>query len=70
MTKAKIPDYIPTWSEQVIEDQQGQITQLKADLAKLEQDGKRLDWLKRQVSVSDVCSHLDWDFNTGQSLFW
>jgi len=34
----------------------------------LEQDSKRLDWLERQVSVSDVCSHLDWDFNTAYTL--
>jgi len=35
---------------------------------KLEQEGKRLDWLERQVSVGDVCSHLDWDFNAADTL--
>jgi len=36
-------------------------TQLKADK-------NRLDWLEQQVSVSDVCSYLDWDFNTADTL--
>ena len=38
-----------------------EITQLKADK-------ERLDWLQKQVSYSDVCSHLDWDFNSVDNL--
>jgi len=43
-------------------------TKLVLRVRELEQDGKRLDWLERQVSVSDVCSQLDWDFNSADSL--
>jgi len=37
-------------------------------VAELEKEGKRLDWLQKQVSYSDVCSHLDWDFNSADNL--
>jgi len=47
---------------------QEKMLELLDALEMLEQDGKRLDWLDKQVSVSDVCSHLDWDFNTADSL--
>ena len=55
MAKGKMSDYIPTWSEQVIDKQQEEIATLKAQLAK--HGGHTADCLRhtRMYTVGDDC---------------